>query len=85
MSKYPEHDKLHAIKDQSQVIGEFLDLFLPSKGIVLMERFRDRYEDYVPTRRSIPSLLAEFFGIDQDKLDAEKKAMLEEMRKNNTK
>lgn len=83
MSEYPEHEKLHAIKDKSQAIGEFLDFFLPSKGIVLMERFRDRYEDYVPTRRSIYSLLAEFFNIDQDKLDAEKKAMLTVLREAN--
>lgn len=82
MSKYPEHDKLHAIKDQSQAIGEFLDFFLPTQGIVLMEK-QPRYDDYVPIRRSIHSLLAAFFGIDQDKIDAEKEAMLEEIRESN--
>jgi hypothetical protein len=84
VSEYPEHEKLHAIKDKSQAIGEFLDFFLPSKGIVLMESFSARRpHDYVPTRRSIYSLLAEFFNIDQDKLDAEKEAMLTVLREAN--
>jgi hypothetical protein len=78
MSEYPEHEKLHAIHAQSQAIGEFLDLFLPTQGIVLMEH--DPYGDYVPTRRTIPSLLAEYFRIDQKKIDAEKDAMLEALR-----
>jgi hypothetical protein len=82
VSEYPEHERLHAIKDKSQAIGEFLDFFLPSKGIVLMEK-QPRYDDYVPIRRSIYSLLAEFFNIDQDKLDAEKKAMLTVLREAN--
>jgi hypothetical protein len=78
MSEYPEHEKLHAIHAQSQAIGEFLDVFLPTQGIVLMEH--DPYGDYVPTRRTIPSLLAEFFDIDQAKIDAEKNAMLAALR-----
>lgn len=38
MSDYPEHDKLHKIKDQSQTIGEFLDFGLPAQGIMLYEQ-----------------------------------------------
>lgn len=30
--KYPEHDKLNAVKDKSQIIGEFLD-WLPRYGV----------------------------------------------------
>jgi hypothetical protein len=81
VSEYPEHEKLHAIHAQSQAIGEFLDLFLPTQGIVLMEH--DAYGDYVPIRRTIPALLAEYFHIDQKKVDAEKDAMLEALRRTN--
>jgi len=35
MSDYPEHDKMSAIVDQSQAIGEFLD-WLATRGISLM-------------------------------------------------
>jgi hypothetical protein len=31
----PECDKLRAIKDQSQTIGEFLEEFLPEQGLTL--------------------------------------------------
>ncbi len=34
MPDYPEHDKVHAVKDRSQACGEFLD-WLGSKGIFL--------------------------------------------------
>lgn len=78
MSEYPEHEKLHAIHAQSQAIGEFLDVFLPSQGITLAETQDGRLW---PTHRTIPSLLAEFFGIDQAKIDAEKDAMLAAIRR----
>lgn len=34
MSEYPEHDKLHAIHERSQAIGEFLE-WLNSEGVFL--------------------------------------------------
>jgi hypothetical protein len=37
-------------------------------------------EGYVPDGRSIETLLADFFVIDRDKLEAEKRQMLEELR-----
>jgi hypothetical protein len=37
----------------------------------------------VPIRRTIPALLAEYFHIDQKKVDAEKDAMLEALRRTN--
>lgn len=77
---YPEHEKLHAIHDTSQTIGEFLDIFLPSKGIVLAEHDEEGGPLLWPTHRTIQSLLAEFFEIDQKRIDAEKEAMLEAMR-----
>lgn len=77
---YPEHAKLKAIVDKSQVIGEFMD-WLSDKGIHLAEWGK---HELFSINTPIRDLLAEFFGIDQKKLDAEKDAMLEEQRRLNT-
>lgn len=77
MSQYPEHKKLAAIRDQSQAIGEFIDTFLEEKGIVLA--WRNSSEERLMPR--LVDLLAEYFGIDPVKLETEKRAMLDELRK----
>jgi hypothetical protein len=46
-------------------------------GDGLMDR---EHEGWIPEQRSITTLLAEFFGIDQDKLEQEKRAMLDALR-----
>lgn len=43
-------DKMHAVKDKSQSIGEFLDLFLPEQGITLCT-FREAGNNGEPPRR----------------------------------
>jgi hypothetical protein len=97
MSDYPEHDKLEKVSDKSQAIGEFLDwLSGPPHGIVLATYHRHSqlcYEDggwpvcgY--TEHGLQSagirfekLLADYFEIDPNLLDKEKRAMLDEFRK----
>lgn len=84
-SDYPEHDKLRAVQEQSQAIGEFLDLWCPEQGLVLCElvhrgRTGEGYDEYVPARRNLQALLAEHFEIDLDVLEAEKEAMLVALR-----
>jgi hypothetical protein len=64
--KTTECDKLHAIKDQSQVIGEFLDWL------------EDEHEVFLP--KSVTNLLAEYFDIDLEKVEQEKLAILEDLR-----
>ncbi len=78
MSQYPEHEKLAAVKDKSQVIGEFLDNGLPD-GVVFAEWNR-RGDMLNPVRCDIQAWLADYFGIDRDKLEAEKQQMLDEIR-----
>jgi hypothetical protein len=86
VSDYPEHDKLRAVVDQSQAIGEFLEEFLPSKGIQLCSRMPvDDDSDelslhFYPIHESTRRLLAEFFGIDDDALEREKRTMLAVLR-----
>lgn len=75
MSDYPEHDKLADICLQSQTVGKFVEEFLPIQGIYL----RTAGGGVVSIGR-LQELLAEFFGIDLNKIDAEKAAMLAAVR-----
>lgn len=79
MSVYPEHDKLMAISDISQEIGEFLDFGLEAQGILLAE-FEPEGNRLRMTNRSIPEILAEYFGIDRKEIEREKRAMLDAIR-----
>lgn len=120
MSTYPEHDKLSAIHEKSQAIGEFLE-WLEGQGVKLC-RYQDEFETrdvyvhrdtgerkarlrepegvealrWLPTGETkdvkvgegfhivvdrVEVLMAEFFGVDLAKLDAEKRQMLDELRK----
>ena len=81
---FPEHEKLTAIAAQSQAQGELLD-WLRQSGRRLM-RWHEwdeegrHHEDWVPDSRSIEAILAEFHGIDMARIDAEKRAMLAQLR-----
>ena len=72
---YTEHAKLAKISDKSQVIGAFLE-WLPHGGYVLA---RNEPDGIIPTW-DIQGVLAKYFGIDQDKLENEKRAMLDRQR-----
>ena len=81
--KYPECTKLASIAPVSQKIGEFLDWWMSNENRILAEGYRD-YGDiraWFPTRRSLEVILAEFFEIDLEKVEAEKRVMLDEIRR----
>jgi hypothetical protein len=82
MSEYPEHDKLHAVKDQSQAIGSFLDWLQNERKPRTVLAIHE-WDEWVPTNERIEALLAEYFEIDLKKLEEEKRAMLDELRKAN--
>ena len=83
MSDYPEHDKLKLVADKSQAIGEFIEwLAEEGRGIYLAVP-HPFGEGLVPANKSITRLLAEFFEIDLDKIETEKRAMLDNLRKLN--
>jgi hypothetical protein len=73
-----EHEKMAKIKDNAQVIGEFLE-WLNDKGITLC-RLGDPYGQFFPDGVHIEDRLAEYYGIDLNKIEKEKRAMLEDMR-----
>lgn len=74
MSDYPEHDKMSAIKDKSQTIGEFLD---STEYVLCLYDEDDRLR---PVAASIEQILALYFDIDLNKIEAEKRAMLDALR-----
>jgi hypothetical protein len=91
----PEHDKLSAIKDKAHSAGEFLDWLTSERGIILAENHQhspacygnDNHlhcwysaGEFAPVRCSLQSLLADFYSIDLEKLEAEKAAILAELR-----
>ena len=78
-SLYPELDKMQAARPSSQIIGEFLEA-MESKGIVLCEYEGGRHGCYNTINKSTEKILAEYFDIDLDKVDAEKKAILASLK-----
>ena len=84
MSDYPEHDKLTKVRDSSQLIGEFLD-WAGQQGMSLCtceeSEYRRERDAYIPVRKRIEDLLAEFYEINLTKLEHEKQAMLDALRK----
>lgn len=79
--KTPECDKMLAIVSKSQLIGEFLCWLDEEKGVDLMV-LGDHGINYEPFYYNTAELLAEFFDIDLDKVEQEKRAILEEIRSN---
>ena len=83
MSDYPEHDKLTAIKEKSQFIGEFLE-WANCQGMTLCtteeSEYRRERDAYIPVHKNIEKLLAEFFEVDLMKLEKEKQKMLARIR-----
>jgi hypothetical protein len=74
----PTLDKLRFVKDKSQAIGEFLEWLMGEQKVQLM-----LYHELAPERRNIERLLADFFEINLDEVEKERRALLDWMRKVN--
>jgi hypothetical protein len=77
VTDYPEHEKLSKVRDKSQAIGEFID-WLKSQGVELSVWIDDEHQ--IPYLASTEKILANYFCIDLDRLEAEKRQMLDEIR-----
>jgi hypothetical protein len=88
--RYPEHQKLKAIQERSQAIGEFIEWLPQSKKKIHLAVYPED-DSEVPeycllaAHVDINELLAEFYGINLKKIETEKRAMLDEMREANKK
>lgn len=69
--RYPEHEKVKAVRDKSQVCGEFFE-WLEEQGVEMSD-----FDGRVIT---VHAALHRYFDIDQKKLDDEKRQMLEGIR-----
>ena len=75
--KYSEHEKMSAVADKSQATGEFLEWLFDTKGYVLCETREDTWhEQFDPVNSRIENLLAEFYGVDLNLVEKEKRHML---------
>jgi hypothetical protein len=79
MSQYPEHDKLSAVADRTQAVGDFLEWISDRHGARLMAFFEGQGWGTPPG--FLQTWLAEWAGIDREKLEQEKRAMLDGLRK----
>jgi hypothetical protein len=82
MSEYPEHTKQSAVLEEAQAIGQFLD----ESGYTLAEYAKVggwSEPRLVPVTKSITKVLAEYFNIDLDKIEDEKRRMLADIRGEN--
>lgn len=72
----PEHDRMRLIKDEADVIAPFLEWL--TEKYVIADWVDD--DELYPVHAGIEKLLASYFDIDLNKIEAEKCAMLEELR-----
>ena len=83
----PQLDKMLAVRDRSQVIGEFLEWLEGQRYTIgKVHHGRNWAGEIVPGHfvtievSSIERLLADFFGIDLDAVEGEKQAVLAALR-----
>lgn len=76
--RYPECEKLGSVAQQSQIIEEFLEWLSETKGLVLWDDAEISGRGY-----TTESLLAEFFDIDMEKVEAERQRLRANIRGNN--
>lgn len=89
MVKTPELDKLKKVQHESQAIGEFLDWLMNEKHIQLAEYGKGELRDDIlypmmhGSHGLIEELLAEFYGLDLDKMDKEREAIYQDLVERN--
>lgn len=81
----PECEKMEKIADENntQSIGLFLDYHLRQHGYTIC-KFDEREEYFYPASVAPERLIAECFDIDLDKVDDERRALLEWIRNENS-
>jgi len=76
---YEEHEKLKSVKNESEIIGQFLE-WQKTKDRDLCT-FDSKFDEFTPVfHGSIEKILGEYFEIDLNKLEKEKQQMIEGLR-----
>jgi hypothetical protein len=76
----PECEKLAKISEESNKIGDFLEEL--NRKYYICE-FDESDEVYYPVRKSINDYLAEYYDIDLDKVEDERRALLKWLQEQN--
>jgi hypothetical protein len=78
----PEHERLAEAKktdDATTLVGQFFDWLKEEKHYVIA-KYADDADELMPIFEPVNRLLAEFFGINENALESEKRALLDHMR-----
>lgn len=81
MSNYPEHDKVMAVKDETEPAAAFIE-WLGTQHLHL-GRVEDGHRYLQPVHESLTTLLARWKGIDLAEFDREDAAILAKIREGN--
>lgn len=79
----PTLDKMKFVQRESQAIGSFLEWLKRDKGVSLMHTVFDEGSGRgveIPFSYNIEKLLAEYFEIDLNEAEKEKRAILEDLQ-----
>jgi hypothetical protein len=77
---YPEHEKLHrAVANGSQQQGEILEWLIAQFTLCEWSEYE---QAWLPVRAIVNDLIARFHGVDLNAIEAEKRHMLDEQRRN---
>jgi len=87
---YPEHAKLEAIGDKRNAVGDFIE-WLSEEGYRIANWHENECSEcscmadqiLLPVMKNTPEMLAEYFDVDLIKIEKEKQAMLDSIRKAN--
>ena len=80
MSDYPQADKVQEVREDSQMLGSFLE-WLMEKYTLCRFYADDESAGYCQEYIDISRILAEYFGIDYDEYQNELVQILEDFRK----
>lgn len=88
MTDYPEHDKMQAMRSELDAVSEFLELLYAGEIKYGGWRLYLAYDivdghGFAACEPDIADLLAQWSGIDQNKLEVEKRQMLDKIRSEN--
>jgi hypothetical protein len=83
--KTPMLDKMLEVKDKSQTIGDFLEWIGHREPRLYLCEVDQDAEQYYPSFPGIEKLLAEFFGINLDEAERERRRLLDYVRNQNDK
>jgi hypothetical protein len=73
----PELDKISSVVAESEPIGAFLEWLFSKYTLCSWD---EDGEHYYPSHRGTTSLLSEYFEIDENKAEKERRALLEAIR-----